>query len=73
MTSSLLLIARGPDHAPEATQSSALVEDHDSLLVAPTVIEVGLAAKLSVGARPCVTLTVDERVIDPPAPRHSSE
>jgi hypothetical protein len=62
-------VALVPDHAPDAVQLVALVDDHVKFEVAPDDTEVGDAD--SVSAAPA-TATVVAAVIDPPDPAHTS-
>jgi hypothetical protein len=61
------LVALLPLQAPEAVQEVALVEDHDSVELPPLAMVLGLALKLTVGARG-VTVTVADCSALPPAP-----
>ncbi len=63
------LVGRAPDQAPEAVQAVALVEDHVSAELAPLVIELGFALKVTVGAGEW-TLTVADCAALPPGPVH---
>jgi hypothetical protein len=65
-------VAFVPVHAPEAVQLVAFVVDHVSLEVPPEATDVGDAENVSVGAVELVTVTVTERVIEPPDPVHVS-
>jgi hypothetical protein len=47
---SVPLIARPPDHPPDAVQLEALVEDQVSVVAVPLITLVGVAARLTVGA-----------------------
>jgi hypothetical protein len=47
---SLPLVALAPDHAPEAVQPVALVDDQVSVELAPLAMACGLAAIVRVGA-----------------------
>jgi hypothetical protein len=62
-------VARVPDHAPDAEQPVALVDDHVNVDVAPDDTDDGEADSVSVGAAPA-TATVVDAVLDPPAPVH---
>jgi hypothetical protein len=61
-----------PLHAPLAVHAVALVEDHVSVAASPTVTEVGLTARVTVGAgvTAAVTVTVAVAVALPPGPVH---
>lgn len=61
------LTASLPDHAPEAVQEVALVDDQVSMELAPLAIVLGLALRVTVGAG-CVTDTVADCEALPPAP-----
>ena len=68
------LVALEPDQAPEAVQEVALVEDHVSVELLPLAMELGLAARLTVGAEAAeVTETVATWVALPPVPVQVSE
>jgi hypothetical protein len=56
-----------PDQAPEAVQAVALVEDQLNVALLPLVTELGLAARLTVGAG-AATETVADCAADPPGP-----
>ena len=43
------LSASAPDHAPPATQLDALVEDHVSVMLAPSRIELAVVVSVTVG------------------------
>ncbi len=60
-------VACAPLHAPEAVQEVALVDDQDSVALAPLAMVLGLALKLTVGAGE-VTVTVADCAALPPAP-----
>ena len=60
-----------PDHAPDAVQLVALLDDHVNVDVAPDATDVGDAESVSVGAAP-ETATVVATVLDPPDPVHAS-
>ena len=63
------LVARLPDHAPEAVQLVALVDDHVSELLPPLVTLVGFAVKVTVGAgAELVTVTFTDLLAVPPSP-----
>jgi hypothetical protein len=66
--------AFAPLQAPEAAHELALVEDHDSMEVPLTLIDMGEALKFTVGSGGgggfALTVTVTERPTDPPAPLH---
>ena len=62
----LAIVAFVPDHAPEAVQDVALVEDQVSVAAFPTNTLVGLALKVSVGSGRTVTITFEE--VLPPSP-----
>jgi len=66
------LMALAPDHAPEAVQAVALLDDQAKPALLPLVIVLGLAAKATVGAGG-VTDTVVDCVALPPAPVQVSE
>jgi hypothetical protein len=61
-----------PVHAPDAVQLVEFVEDHESFDVPPEATDVGDAENVSVGAVALVTVTVTERVIEPPDPVQAS-
>jgi hypothetical protein len=61
------LIASVPLHPPDAVQEVALVEDQDSVELAPFATVLGLALKLTVGAAE-VTVTVEDCAALPPVP-----
>jgi hypothetical protein len=61
------LMALGPDHAPEAVQAVALVEDHVRVDEAPLFTLLGLTKKVIVGAV-ASTDTLADCVALPPAP-----
>jgi hypothetical protein len=65
-------VAFVPVHAPEAVQLVAFVVDHVSFDVPPEATDVGDAENVSVGAVELVTVTVTERVIEPPDPVQAS-
>ena len=52
------LVAWLPLQPPEAAQEVALVDDHDSVELAPLVIVLGLAFRLTVAVGVAVTVTV---------------
>jgi hypothetical protein len=66
------LVALVPDHAPDAVQVSALVDDQVSVEDPPLATEVGFAASDTVGAGGGggvpETATVAEALVIPPAP-----
>jgi len=66
------LVALAPDHAPDAVQVSALVDDQVSVEDPPLATEVGFTASDTVGARGGggvpETVTVAEALVIPPAP-----
>ena len=63
-----------PDQPPEAVQAVALVEDHVSVELLPLTMELGLAARLTVGAEAAeVTETVATWVALPPLPVQVNE
>ena len=58
-----------PDQAPEAVQEVALVDDHERVLEAPLVTDVGLALRDTVGAGDgAFTVTLTDLLVLPPAP-----
>ena len=65
------LAALAPDHAPDAVQAEALLEDHVSVALLPLATVLGLAASATVGAGG-VTVTVTDCVALPPDPLHVS-
>jgi hypothetical protein len=65
------LVARLPDHAPEAVQLVALVDDHVSELLPPLATLVGFAVSVTVGAG-AVVVTVTDRLVVPPPPVHAN-
>ena len=69
-------VGRAPDQpgAPEAVQLVALVAVHDSDTLPPYATDVGVTAKLSVGAGVLAcTVTRAESLAEPPAPEQLSE
>jgi hypothetical protein len=68
------LVASLPVHPPEAVQEVAFVVDQLNVELPPLTMELGLAARLTVGAGVGeVTETVAAWVALPPAPVHVSE
>ena len=68
------LVAWLPDQPPEAVQEVAFVVDQLNVELPPLTMELGLAARLTVGAGVGeVTETVAAWVALPPAPVHVSE
>ncbi len=68
------LVAGAPDHAPEAVHEVAFVVDQLKVELLPLTMELGLAARLTVGAGVgAMTETVVACVALPPAPVHVSE
>ncbi len=68
------LVAWLPDQPPDATQEVAFVVDQLKVELLPLTMELGLAARLTVGAGvAAVTETVVACVALPPAPVHVSE
>ena len=65
------LVARVPDHAPEAVHEEALVVDQLNVELAPLSIVLGFAVKVTVGAA-ALTVTVVDWVALPPAPVQES-
>jgi hypothetical protein len=63
-------VARVPDHAPDAVQLVAFVDDHVKADVAPGATDDGDAESVSVGAAPATAMVVDA-VLDPPDPLHA--
>lgn len=63
-------VALVPDHAPDAVQPVALVDDHVNVDVAPDDTDDGDAESVSVGAVPA-TATVVDTVLAPPDPLHA--
>ena len=61
------LVALLPDQAPDAAQEVALLADQLKVALPPLAIVLGLALKLTVGAR-ALTETVADCVALPPAP-----
>ena len=61
------LTGSGPDHAPEAVQEVALVDDQLNVVPPPLGTLVGLALSETVGAA-AETETVTDCAADPPAP-----
>lgn len=61
------LVGSDPPHPPEAVQEVALVEDHVSVEVAPLLIVLGLAPRVTAGGV-WVTDTVADCVALPPLP-----
>jgi len=64
------LVASDPDHAPEAVQEAALVEDQVRVALAPLAIVLGLTLKVMVGAG-ALTVTVTDCMALPPVPLQS--
>ncbi len=65
------LLALVPDQAPLAVHCVAFAADHDRVLAAPVATLSGFAVNDKVGAAGgAVTVTVTDRVIEPPAPVH---
>jgi len=68
------LVALEPDQAPEAVHEVAFVVDQFKVELLPLAMELGLAARLTVGAEAAeVTETVATWVALPPAPVQVSE
>ena len=68
------LVAWAPDQPPEAAQEVAFVADQLKVELPPLAMELGLAARLTVGAGAAeVTETVAAWVALPPAPVHVRE
>ena len=68
------LVARLPDQPPEAVQEVAFVVDQLKVELPPLTMELGLAARLTVGAGVgAVTETVAAWVALPPLPVQVSE
>jgi hypothetical protein len=67
----LPLSAFGPDHAPDAAQEVALVEDHVRVDAVPLFTVLGVAEKLTVGPG-ALTDTVADCTALPPAPAQVS-
>jgi hypothetical protein len=61
------LAASAPLHAPLAVQEVALVDDHVTVALCPTVIEVGATAMVTVGMG-AVTAKAAVACAVPPAP-----
>ena len=61
------LVASLPDHAPEALQEVALVDDHARFEALPLVTVLGVALRLTVGAGVVTVMVVDCAAL-PPAP-----
>jgi hypothetical protein len=68
ITDSLPLVGSEPDQLPLAVQDVALVDDHVSVELAPSVIDVGLKEMLTVGAGGVLTVRVAALLPVPPAP-----
>jgi hypothetical protein len=66
--SSVPLVALSPLQPPLAVQEVALLDDHVSVEFPPSVTEVGLAVKASVGTGGAVTRRVTFFDIEPPLP-----
>jgi hypothetical protein len=49
-------VTLAPDHAPDAVQLSALVDDQESVELAPLAMVCGVAVIVSVGAAATVTV-----------------
>jgi hypothetical protein len=62
-------VALLPDQLPDAEHAVALVDDQFSTALAPLLIELGLALKVTVGAG-AVTVTVADCAAVPPVPEH---
>ena len=68
------LMALVPDQAPDAVQAVALVVDQITVELVPLTMELGFAARLTVGAGVGeVTETVTAWIALPPVPVHVSE
>jgi hypothetical protein len=67
-------VAFEPLHAPPAVHDVVLVDDQLSCVLPPDITFDGLAARLTVGTGggADITITVAERLIDPPTPVHCS-
>ena len=57
-----------PDHAPEAVQDVALVDDHVKVALPPLATVLGLALRLTVGVCFGLTVTVVDWTALPPDP-----
>lgn len=68
ITDSLPLVDSGPDQLPLAVHDVAFVEDHESVELAPSEMEVGSTEILTVGAGGVFTVRVAELLPVPPAP-----
>jgi hypothetical protein len=69
VTTMVPLVACVPVHAPLAVQEVALVEDQVSVALCPTMIEVGLTVRVTVGAGvAAVTVKAADALALPPAP-----
>jgi hypothetical protein len=68
VTLNVPLVASAPLHAPLAVQDVALVDDHVTVALCPTVIEVGATAMVTVGATGAVTVKVAVAFAIPPKP-----
>jgi hypothetical protein len=65
------VVAFAPDHAPEAVQVLAFVDDQLKVASSPALTEAGFALRETVGAgggSPPSTSTVTERLVVPPGP-----
>ena len=67
VTVSVPLVAWVPLQAPLAVQDVAFVEDQVSVALCPSVIDVGLIERVTVGAA-ALTVNVADAVALPPAP-----
>ena len=61
-------VALAPDHAPEAEQAVAFVEDQVSIEGSPLVTSEGIALSDTVGADDPCTVTVADALPLPPEP-----
>jgi hypothetical protein len=64
------LVARAPLQPPLAVQLAASVLDHVRVLVCPEAMDVGLAARVTVGGG--ATVTVVDWLVLPPVPVQAS-
>ena len=62
------LIALAPDHAPDAVQVVALVDDHVSVALPPDVTDAALVERVTVGRGSAATVTVVDCTAEPPVP-----
>jgi hypothetical protein len=66
------LVAWLPIQPPEAVQAVALVDDHDTVELAPFAIVLGLADRRTDAVGVAVTVTVEDCTARPPGPMQTS-